>query len=108
MANVFNFSYCLFDVRIIFKPYAVRRNQGALLIENSEIIDDLAKKKKNVMFMATHYGGFEWFLSIGHHVPHHPFAIYTPLTNKHLDSLVRKIRLKHGSKLISSLKSFTI
>lgn len=87
----------------MFKFYGISSEEikKRFYLENAEIIDDLAKKKKNVMFMATHYGGFEWFLSIGHHVPHHPFAIYTPLTNKHLDSLVRKIRLKHGSKLIS-------
>ncbi len=87
----------------MFKFYSISTEEikKRFYLENSEIIYDLAKEKKNVMFMATHYGGFEWFLSIGHHVPHLPFAIYTPLTNKHLDSLVRKIRLKHGSKLIS-------
>ncbi|KRO87091.1 MAG: hypothetical protein ABR90_04365 [Cryomorphaceae bacterium BACL29 MAG-121220-bin8] len=87
----------------MFKFYSISTEEikKRFYLENSEIIYDLAKEKKNVMFMATHYGGFEWFLSIGHHVPHLPFAIYTPLTNKHLDSLLRKIRLKHGSKLIS-------
>ena len=87
----------------MFKFYSISTEEikKRFYLENSEIIYDLAKEKKNVMFMATHYGCFEWFLSIGHHVPHLPFAIYTPLTNKHLDSLLRKIRLKHGSKLIS-------
>ena len=87
----------------MFKFYSISTEEikKRFYLENSEIIYDLAKEKKNVMFMATHYGGFEWFLSMGHHVPHLPFAIYTPLTNKHLDSLLRKIRLKHGSKLIS-------
>ncbi len=51
MANVFNFSYCLFDVRIIFKPYADRRNQGALLIENSEI-----KMKEKALLVGVIYG----------------------------------------------------
>ena len=51
MANVFNFSYCLFDVRIIFKPYADRRNQGALLIENSEI-----KMKERALLVGVIYG----------------------------------------------------
>ena len=91
----------------MFKFYSISSKEikKRFYLENSEIINDLSKNKKNVMFMATHHGGFEWFLSIGYHVPHIPFAIYTPLSNKYLDSLVRKIRLKHGSKLISRYKA---
>ena len=91
----------------MFKFYSISSEEikKRFYLENSEIINNLSKNKKNVMFMATHYGGFEWFLSIGYHVPHLPFAIYTPLSNKYLDSLVRKIRLKHGSKLISRYKA---
>ena len=87
----------------MFKFYSISKEdiKKRFYLENSHLIEDLAKNKKNVMFMATHHGGFEWFLSIGHHIPHFPFAIYTPLSNKNLDSFVRKIRLKHGSKLIS-------
>ena len=70
-------------------------------IENPQIFYDLEKKNKSVMFMTSHYGGYEWFLSINYHVPQQPFAVYTPLTNKNLDDLVKKFRLKHGSKLIS-------
>ena len=51
--------------------------------------------------MTSHYGGFEWFLSINYHVPQLPFAVYTPLSNKSLESLIKKFRLRHGSKLIS-------
>jgi KDO2-lipid IV(A) lauroyltransferase len=74
-------------------------------IENPQIFYDLEKKNKSVMFMTSHYGGYEWFLSINYHVPQQPFAVYTPLTNKDLDDLVKKFRLKHGSKLISRYKA---
>ena len=57
------------------------------------------------MFMTSHYGGFEWFLSITYHVPQLPFAVYTPLSNKSLESLIKKFRLRHGSKLISRYKA---
>ena len=70
-------------------------------IENPEIFYDLEKKNKSVMFMTSHYGGFEWFLSINYHVPQLPFAVYTPLSNKSLEVLIKKFRLRHGSKLIS-------
>ena len=74
-------------------------------IENPEIFYELKKKNKSVMFMTSHYGGFEWFLSINYHVPQLPFAVYTPLSNKSLDSLIKKFRLRHGSKLISRYKA---
>ena len=70
-------------------------------IENPQIFYDFEKKNKSVMFMTSHYGGFEWFLSITYHVPQLPFAVYTPLSNKSLEELIKKFRLRHGSKLIS-------
>ena len=70
-------------------------------IENPKIFYDFEKKNKSVMFMTSHYGGFEWFLSITYHVPQLPFAVYTPLSNKSLEILIKKFRLRHGSKLIS-------
>ena len=70
-------------------------------IENPEIFYEFEKKNKSVMFMTSHYGGFEWFLSINYHVPQLPFAVYTPLSNKSLEVLIKKFRLRHGSKLIS-------
>ncbi|MFL2666052.1 MAG: lysophospholipid acyltransferase family protein [Flavobacteriaceae bacterium] len=81
--------------------------QKRFVLENKEITDDLAKKNKNVMLMVAHHGGFEYFMSIGYHVPHHPFAVYTPLSNKYLDNLVKKIRLKHGARLISRYETAT-
>ena len=87
----------------MFKFFSIspKEIKKRFLIENREVLDKLAKKNKNVVFMVAHHGGFEYFMSIGYHVPHHPFAVYTPLSNKHLDNLVKRIRLKHGSRLIS-------
>ena len=87
----------------MFKFYSISPEEmkKRFYIENPEIFYQLEKKNKSVMFMTSHYGGFEWFLSINYHVPQLPFAVYTPLTNKSLDSLIKKFRLRHGSKLIS-------
>jgi len=79
-------------------PYEMKKR---FYIENPEIFYEFEKKNKSVMFMTSHYGGFEWFLSITYHVPQLPFAVYTPLSNKSLESLIKKFRLRHGSKLIS-------
>ena len=91
----------------MFKFYSISPEEmkKRFYIENPEIFYELEKKNKSVMFMTSHYGGFEWFLSINYHVPQLPFAVYTPLTNKSLDSLIKKFRLRHGSKLISRYKA---
>ena len=87
----------------MFKFYSISPEEmkKRFYIENPEIFYQLEKKNKSVMFMTSHYGGFEWFLSINYHVPQLPFAVYTPLSNKSLESLIKKFRLRHGSKLIS-------
>ena len=87
----------------MFKFYSISPDEmkKRFYIENPEIFFELEKKNKSVMFMTSHYGGYEWFLSINYHVPQLPFAVYTPLTNKGLEKLIKKFRLKHGSKLIS-------
>ena len=91
----------------MFKFYSISPEEmkRRFYIENPEIFYELEKKNKSVMFMTSHYGGFEWFLSINYHVPQLPFAVYTPLSNKSLDSLIKKFRLRHGSKLISRYKA---
>jgi len=71
-------------------PYEMKKR---FYIENPEIFYEFEKKNKSVMFMTSHYGGFEWFLSITYHVPQLPFAVYTPLSNKSLESLIKKFRL---------------
>ena len=87
----------------MFKFYSIKPDEmkKRFYIENPEIFYEFEKKNKSVMFMTSHYGGFEWFLSITYHVPQLPFAVYTPLSNKSLESLIKKFRLRHGSKLIS-------
>ena len=99
-----NFYRHLTDVFFeMFKFYSISPDEmkKRFYIENPEIFYQLEKKNKSVMFMTSHYGGFEWFLSINYHVPQLPFAVYTPLSNKSLESLIKKFRLRHGSKLIS-------
>jgi KDO2-lipid IV(A) lauroyltransferase len=103
-----NFYRHLTDVFFeMFKFYSISPEEmkKRFYIENPEIFYQLEKKNKSVMFMTSHYGGFEWFLSINYHVPQLPFAVYTPLSNKSLDSLIKKFRLRHGSKLISRYKA---
>jgi KDO2-lipid IV(A) lauroyltransferase len=87
----------------MFKFYSISPDEmkKRFYIENPELFYKFEKKNKSVMFMTSHYGGFEWFLSITYHVPQLPFAVYTPLSNKSLESLIKKFRLRHGSKLIS-------
>ena len=91
----------VFFEMIKFYNMSPKETKKRFYIENPQIFYDFEKKNKSVMFMTSHYGGFEWFLSINYHVPQLPFAVYTPLSNKSLENLIKKFRLRHGSKLIS-------
>ena len=87
----------------MFKFFTISTNdiKKRFVVENPEILNEYAKKNKSVIFMVAHHGGFEYFMSIGYHVPHAPFAVYTPFSNKYLEDLIKKIRLNHGAKMIS-------
>ena len=47
----------------MFKFYSIspKEMKKRFYIENPEIFYEFEKKNKSVMFMTSHYGGFEWF-----------------------------------------------
>ena len=47
--------------------------------------------------MVAHHGGFEYFMSIGYHVPHAPLLYTLFLINLFLDGLVKKNTFKTWS-----------
>ena len=50
--------------------------------------------------MASHYGGFEWCTTLDYFLKHKVVAIYTPLKDKTLNTIIYKSRSKHGIKLV--------
>lgn len=68
---------------------------------NIELVKEFEKQNKSIIFVCGHYASYEWVISMGYHVNHQGFVIYTPLANKYFDRLVKKIRMNHNSSLIA-------
>ncbi|TCK69147.1 KDO2-lipid IV(A) lauroyltransferase [Winogradskyella wandonensis] len=75
---------------------------------NLELIHDLEAKKKSIMLMCGHYGSWEWIFILQPQINHKGYAVYKRLANKYFDRLVKRIRAKYDSHLITTKETFTI
>ncbi|WP_179346579.1 lysophospholipid acyltransferase family protein [Winogradskyella ursingii] len=75
---------------------------------NVEVINDLEIKQRSIILMCAHYGSWEWIFILQSYVKHKGFAVYKRLANKHFDHLVKGIRAKYDSHLITTKETFTI
>ena len=69
--------------------------------KNIEVLKKFEKKKQSVIIIMGHYSSWEWMLSLGYFFEIKGYGIYTPIMNKFINELVKKIRKKHKSYLIS-------
>lgn len=75
---------------------------------NIELIHDLEAKKKSIMLMCAHYGSWEWIFILQPQINHKGYAVYKKLANKYFDRLVKRIRAKFDSYLITTKETFDI
>lgn len=71
-------------------------------------IDELKKfedQNRSVMLMCSHYANFEWSLVLQRYLNFKGYAIYKRLANKYFDRLVRRIRARYNSYLITTKES---
>lgn len=71
------------------------------VFHNVEVLDKYAEQNKSVVLLCGHYGNYEWVLSLANYIKHDAFGIYSPLSNKYFDRLIKRIRKKNGGELIS-------
>ncbi|WP_179352039.1 lysophospholipid acyltransferase family protein [Winogradskyella vidalii] len=75
---------------------------------NVDLINDLEKKQRSIILMCAHYGSWEWIFILQKHVKHKGYAVYKRLANKHFDKLVKRIRAKYNSHLITTKETFNV
>lgn len=73
---------------------------------NIDLILDLEKRQKSIMLMCAHYGSWEWIFILQRYVNHKGYAVYKKIANKYFDGLVRKIRAKYDTHLITTKETF--
>ena len=75
---------------------------------NIEVIQDYEKRQKSIALMCAHYGSWEWIFILQAYTSHLTFAIYKKLNNIYFDKLIRKIRARYDSYLITTKDSIDI
>lgn len=76
--------------------------QKRFVFTNLEVLQKLEAKKKSVMLMFPHYASWEWVIALDKHIASKGYAVYQKIENKYFDTLVRKIRQKFGTTLITT------
>lgn len=58
--------------------------------------------------MCAHYGSWEWIFILQKYVKHKGYAVYKRLGNKYFDKLVKEIRAKYNSDLITTKETLNV
>ncbi|NRD20387.1 lysophospholipid acyltransferase family protein [Winogradskyella eckloniae] len=75
---------------------------------NIELINNLEDKQRSVILMCGHYGSWEWIFILQKYVKHKGYAVYKRLANKYFDKLVKQIRARHNTFLITTKETFKV
>jgi KDO2-lipid IV(A) lauroyltransferase len=75
---------------------------------NLDIITDYEKQNKSIILMCAHYGSWEWIFILQTYTTHRSYAIYKRLQNKYFDQLVKSIRARYNSYLITTKETFSV
>ncbi len=69
---------------------------------NVELIQNIEKEGHNVVLMCAHYASWEWIFILQTYVEARGNAVYKRLGNKYFDRLVKRIRARYNSYLITT------
>lgn len=75
---------------------------------NVELLQQLEKENRSIALMCAHYGSWEWIFILQTYMDSKGYAIYKRLANKYFDRLVKRIRAKFNSYLITTKESIPI
>ncbi|MEM9000841.1 MAG: lysophospholipid acyltransferase family protein [Bacteroidota bacterium] len=76
--------------------------QERFVFTNVEVLHQLEAKGHSVMLLFPHYASWEWVIALDAHISSKGYAIYQPIGNRYFDKLVRDIREKFGTTLITT------
>ncbi|WP_430468418.1 lysophospholipid acyltransferase family protein [Winogradskyella ouciana] len=82
--------------------------QRRFKFSNVEVINGLEEKQRSIILMCAHYGSWEWIFILQTYVKHKGYAVYKRLENKYFDRLVKRIRAKYNSHLITTKETYAI
>ena len=74
---------------------------------NFEEIHKITNQNKSIILMCAHYGSWEWIFILQKHTKAKGYAVYKRLANKYFDALVKRIRAKYNTYLITTKETIT-
>jgi len=77
------------------------------IIKNPEELQRLEQQNKTVVVMYGHYASYEWSYVVENYINFKGFGIYKRIRNKHFDKLVRRIRGKYNTTLITTKEAIS-
>jgi KDO2-lipid IV(A) lauroyltransferase len=75
---------------------------------NVEEIHKLEKENKSIVLMCGHYASWEWIFIIQKYISHKGYGIYKKLANKYFDRLVKRIRARYNTYLITTKETISV
>ncbi|TLV03766.1 lysophospholipid acyltransferase family protein [Dyadobacter luticola] len=90
---------------LIVEPFLVHQLPTSSLgklttYDNLPLLRQLIAEKKDIVLMASHYGNWEYLLSLPLMADCNVLAAYSPLSNRFLDRVLRKFRGRYGVQLV--------
>lgn len=73
---------------------------------NIDEVHKLYKENKSIILFMGHYASWEWIFILQKHTAYKGYAVYKRLNNKYFDALVKRIRSKYNSHLITTKETF--
>ncbi len=77
-------------------------------IKNPEELKRLENLNKSIILIFGHYASWEWSIVIQNYINFKGLAVYKQLANKYFDKLVRDIRSKFNTSLISTKETISV
>ncbi|HEY4617314.1 MAG TPA: lipid A biosynthesis acyltransferase [Flavobacterium sp.] len=78
------------------------------IITNLELIKEYEKKEKSIMLLASHYASWEWLITLNQKVSYQGIGVYKKISNKYFDKLIRDIRSKYNTELVTTSKTIPL
>ena len=76
--------------------------------KNIEELKKHEKEGKSIVMMTAHYASWEWIFILQTYINYTGYAIYKRLNNKYFDRLVKRIRARYNSYLITTKETFDV
>ncbi|RZS90521.1 lysophospholipid acyltransferase family protein [Aquimarina brevivitae] len=71
-------------------------------VKNIELLHELEQKNENIIILMAHYGSYEWSNVVDIQTNFQAVGIYKKIGNEYFDRLVRRIRARFGSRVVTT------